>query len=167
MIRFFAALAVTMVLGGAVAAEESQPFLRNASPEALELTEVTRAGDLIRLSIESQESTFKQLVANSLPSLARADLDRIWAYFVDELNNSLPELLNELALIYDDSFTTPELTGLVAFYRSPLGQKLTASQAAIQQRFSVIGQEFGERAGARAMLRFQQENATVRSISEE
>jgi hypothetical protein len=58
--------------------------------------------------------------------------------------------------LYAKHFTDEEIRQLVAFYRSPVGQKLVREQPALLQEGIAAGQVWGQQATARVMLRLKE-----------
>ena len=65
------------------------------------------------------------------------------------------EAKNAFAQVYASTFTESELRQLVAFYRTPLGQKVAASQTTLTVRGAEIGRNLAERHQADLMTRLQ------------
>jgi hypothetical protein len=64
-----------------------------------------------------------------------------WDKMQEQLN---PEDLLELVVpIYDKHFTEEDIQGMIAFYRSPVGQKLTSELPQITTESMSAGQEWG------------------------
>ncbi len=68
-----------------------------------------------------------------------------------ELKARIGELLAMLAEIYASNYTVDEMNQLVAFYRSPLGQRVVAAAPKIGQESVVAGQAWGQRVGRDAI----------------
>lgn len=68
-----------------------------------------------------------------------------WDEFQKEI--SMDELIDLVAPIYAKYYTDDELVQLIAFYKSPLGQKLTDKLPAITQESFAAGQEWGKKVG--------------------
>lgn len=99
----------------------------------------TKAAELMMLGMEA-----------SIPAQRAAD-PRVpavfWDRFVAEARASKGELLEAIGAIYDRHFSTAELRQLLAFYETPLGQKLLAEQPTITQESLAVGQEWGRQLG--------------------
>lgn len=65
----------------------------------------------------------------------------------DELTRSLDssEAVDLMVPIYGKHFSLPELRELLAFYSTPLGQKLIREMPAVMQESTAIGGEWGRR----------------------
>lgn len=71
-----------------------------------------------------------------------------WTRFEARIGQEAPHLADSIAVLYARSFTLPELEALLAFYRSPVGQRLRALQPSIVTESAAIGQRWGARIGA-------------------
>jgi hypothetical protein len=100
------------------------------------------------------ESHAVELMLQSMQAAApaqRAANPGIPAAFWDRFLSAAREQKGELGAlfiqIYDRHFTAEELRQLLAFYRTPIGQKLLAEQPAITQEAMAVGQQWGQRLG--------------------
>ena len=67
------------------------------------------------------------------------------------------ELLNAVVLVYANNFTAAELRDLIAFYHTPTGQKLLQKTPLITQQTMIVGQKFGQSAGADVQKQMMEE----------
>lgn len=65
------------------------------------------------------------------------------ADFKMEVEESMKDLFDQLAVVYMESFTEAELDGILAFYSTPVGQKMTSELPVIMQKSMQIGQQWG------------------------
>ena len=90
------------------------------------------------------------MMENALPA-QRAATPHIPAVFWDRLLAEAKarrgELEDLMVIIYERHFTTDELRQLLAFYQTPIGRKLLASQPSISQESMRAGEEWGGRVG--------------------
>lgn len=63
--------------------------------------------------------------------------------FKAEVKESMKDLFDELAVVYMESFTEAELEEILAFYATPVGQKMTAELPVITEKSMQIGQMWG------------------------
>lgn len=63
--------------------------------------------------------------------------------FKMEVEESMKDLFDQLAVVYMESFTEAELDGILAFYSTPVGQKMTSELPVIMQKSMQIGQQWG------------------------
>jgi len=93
------------------------------------------------------------IAVSSLPLIASAGADESSA-LAEELMEAMEKtaalmteamswdnMKDEYTAIYTDVFTEEELTGLVSFYKSPIGQKFVAKQPELMQRSMQISQK--------------------------
>lgn len=110
--------------------------------EALRLPEVAAAG--VSVSID------EQIRANPALEPFRTTMKEWGAqlFATDEAKNAFAE-------VYATTFTEPELRQLVAFYQTPLGRKVAASQATLTARGAEIGRNLAQAHQADLMARIQ------------
>jgi len=130
--RLAAIMAVACACLAPAAAHAQQP-----SPAAIALARdviVTKgaigmAEPLVRGVIESVKNSF--IPTN--PNLTR-ELNEVAALLQKEADSKRVEVLDQFARAYAAPFTEPELKDLLAFYKTPLGQKFTREEpAAIEE----------------------------------
>ncbi len=63
--------------------------------------------------------------------------------FKKDVEDSKAGLFDQLAVVYMESFTEAELDGILAFYATPVGQKMTAELPVITEKSMQIGQMWG------------------------
>ncbi|SFE48441.1 hypothetical protein SAMN05216167_114114 [Spirosoma endophyticum] len=66
------------------------------------------------------------------------------------------DLFNQLIPVYDKHYTHDEIKELLAFYKSPLGQKTIKELPTIMQESSAVGRVWGEQLGRRAAEKMKQ-----------
>jgi hypothetical protein len=69
------------------------------------------------------------------------------------------DAVNAFAALYADAYTEDELRQLVAFYRTPLGQKMAANQTVLATRGAELGRQLAERKQGDLLARIQQVDA--------
>ena len=70
-----------------------------------------------------------------------------WDRFIATARERQDDLETLFVQIYDHHFTADELRQLLAFYRTPIGQKLIAEQPGLAQEAMTAGQQWGQRLG--------------------
>ncbi len=88
------------------------------------------------------EEGFKEKVPNATPEqLAQVDK------FADEMFKNMPvdEMIGAMIPIYQKHLTKEDLDAILAFYASPIGQKLQHEQPAMTQESMQVGGEIGRR----------------------
>ena len=87
----------------------------------------------------------------SLRPMAPQLPESFWTELAAEIDaNQLVELT---VPIYAKHLTHDDVKGLIAFYESPVGQKMTAVQPAINAEAMAAGQLWGQEVGARVMAK--------------
>lgn len=81
--------------------------------------------------------------------------DRFWQETVEEFK--MDELVDRLVPVYEKYYTRDDILGIIAFYQSPLGQKLISTQPQVMQESLAVGQEFGQEVAARVEARLKKE----------
>lgn len=91
-------------------------------------------------------NTVKQMLAQyqkAYPSVDTAVWTRIAGYYNEK------DLSNLLVPIYDRHFNEIDIDGMIAFYKSPAGKKLTEKLPLITSESQVAGKEWGEKIAAK------------------
>src|ERR1700726_3634701 len=141
-----ASLAVGVALAGvpAGAQQPAAPPLKPASPAAIaaakEILTMKNASGMYANAVPNiVQQTKETLMQNNLNY--QRDLNEVAVIVAQGLAGREKEIGEGMAKIYANEFTEQELVGLVAFYKSPLGQKLLASEPrAIQFSMSYMNQ---------------------------
>ena len=150
MKRLFRILsAAGLVLGLALAglpagAQQAAPTLKPGTPAAIaaakEILVMKNAAAMYANAIPNiVQQTKEVLLQNNLNY--QKDLNEVAVIVAQGMAGREKEIGEGMAKIYANEFTEQELVGLVAFYKSPLGQKLLASEPrAIQFSMSYMNQ---------------------------
>ena len=134
--RFFeathrAACLATIAIAMAVAipAAHAQPQKPSAAAMATanELITVTGATQLFNPLIAGVVEQAKLLFLQQDPGLSK-DVNEVAAKLRTDLQPRFSELSGEVARLYATNFTEQDLKAILAFYKSPAGQKLLAEQ---------------------------------------
>ena len=140
-----AGLALGLALAGVPAgAQQQPPPLKPASPAAIaaakEILAMKNASAMYANAVPNLvQQTKDVLLQNNLNY--QKDLNEVAVIVVKTLTGREKEITDGMAKIYANEFTEQELVALVAFYKSPLGQKLLASEPrAIQFSMSYMNQ---------------------------
>ena len=150
MKRLFRILsAAGLVLGLALAglpagAQQAAPTLKPGTPAAIaaakEILVMKNAAAMYANAIPNiVQQTKEVLLQNNLNY--QKDLNEVAVIVAQGMAGREKEIGEGMAKIYANEFTEQELVALVAFYKSPLGQKLLASEPrAIQFSMSYMNQ---------------------------
>ena len=70
-----------------------------------------------------------------------------WTRLQDSISRAAPEVLDSLALLYADTYSLEELHQLTAFWESPIGQKVRATQPQLVSDAAAFARRWGARVG--------------------
>ena len=148
------ALLLTLVLSAHAKKPAEPPPPAAAAAPALDpayeadirkLLEVTGSAALAVQAMDQMMVQMKTLAPNAP--------EEFWTEFRASMNPS--ELVDMMVPIYAKYFTHEDIVGLLAFYDTPVGKKLIASQPAIMQESMAAGAAWGQRVASEVMMRLQ------------
>ena len=118
--------------------------LKPGSPAAMaaarEILELKKAGAMYQSAVPNIVQQIKDNLLQSNLNLQK-DLDEAAAAVAKSMAGREKEIGEGMAQVYTNEFTEQELKDLLAFYKTPLGQKLLASEPrAIQFSMSYMNQ---------------------------
>jgi uncharacterized protein len=140
-----AGLALGLVLAGVPAgAQQPPPPLKPASPAAIaaakEILAMKNAGAMYASAVPNIVHQTKEALLQANLNYQK-DLNEVAVIVAQSLAGREKEIGEGMAKIYANEFTEQELKDLVAFYKSPLGQKLLSTEPrAIQSSMSYMNQ---------------------------
>lgn len=151
-IRALALAGASLLLPACLAAQPATPIAPSHLAAARELIVAVRLGDVAAASVNA--TIDEQIRANPELEPFRTTMKE-WAIglFTTE------EAKRAFAEVYASTFTESELRQLVAFYQTPLGQKVASSQATLSMRGAEIGRNLAEAHQADLMARIQSQMA--------
>ncbi len=103
--------------------------------EVLKLVEMSDTATQIKLA--------KTQILTMIPEAKHAE-------FIKDFDATLPSLYDEMTVSYMEVYTKEDIKAMIAFYESPVGQKITAKSGALSAKTSEIGKKWGE--GLQAMV---------------
>jgi uncharacterized protein len=139
-----ASLAFGLALTAVPAGAQTPPPLKEGSPAAIaaakEILAMKNASAMYASAVPNLvQQTKDQLLQSNLNY--QKDLNEVAVIVAQKLAGREKEIGEGMAKIYANEFTEQELKDLVTFYKSPLGQKLLASEPrAIQFSMSYMNQ---------------------------
>lgn len=138
----FAAL-LTFLLALPLAAAQANPTPRQIDL-AREMLKLAGVDEVARSMFDTIiESAHERMLASATTDEERAEAEqqanRLKQLIREKLD--LTDFLDAVVLVYARSFTETELEQIVAFYKSPAGQKLTRSQSDLMREGAKLGQE--------------------------
>lgn len=78
----------------------------------------------------------------------------VWKKMEAKLSD-VSEVIDNAVQVYDKHYTQADINGLIAFYKSPLGQKYLQELPAVQRESALFGAEWGRRKGAELQTELQ------------
>jgi hypothetical protein len=131
-------LALTGISAQAQTPKAAPPPSASAVAVAAELLAMKKANGVYQNVVPNLvQRTKDQLLQSNLNY--QKDLEEISVKLATELGPRREEIGKQMAQIYATKFTEDELKGVLAFYKSPLGQKLLqAEPSAIQESYAFM-----------------------------
>jgi len=114
------AICLAAVLAGPAAAQETK------LEKAREIFRVMQADTMIDQMLDAVFVQMGVSMKRSHPNLPDKALKVIREEVGATLRQAMPELVEQMAVVYGEVFTEQELDGILTFYRSPTGQSLLA-----------------------------------------
>lgn len=118
--------------------------VRAQKPEAPAISPAKRALIERLLELTGASNMSKQLMDAMIANFRKSSPEvpaEFWDRFQKEID--MDQLMNEIFPIYDRHLSEEDLKGVVAFYESPVGRKVTAELPAIMQESMSVGQSWG------------------------
>jgi hypothetical protein len=141
----FAVLALALLCAGPVMAQAPAGEAAAKKQDIRKLLDLTGAAQIGQQIAAQMIPMFKQ----SNPQVPQ----KFWDDVQKEFN---PEAMIQLIIpIYEKHLTHDDVRGLIAFYQSPLGRKMTAVTPQITQESMAAGQQWGMQIAQRVQKRLQ------------
>ncbi len=153
-----AAVAVALAaLGPAAHAQtKTKPPPAASLAVAQELIRVTRATVVFNPLIAGVVEQAKLLFLQQNPGLAK-DLNEVAAKLRKDLQPRFHEVTDEVALLYARNFTEKELKEILAFYKSPAGQKLLEKQPQVVDNSMSFAQNWANKLSEEVVSKMREE----------
>lgn len=131
------------LLGPGSAGAQSQAPSPEAISAARELLVAARMADNFKTLMPGIMRNLKPAIVQNRPQVER-DYDALAPLMLEGMQARLNETTDQVAVLYARTFTTEELREVIAFYRTPTGQKFVERLPLIAQESMLIGQRFGQ-----------------------
>ena len=129
--RLLAALAICL----AVAATPTPTMAQDSKIEkAREVFRVMQADGIVDQMLDAVFGQMGAMMQQSHPDLPQEALNIVRDEISASLRESLPALLDQMAVVYEQVFTEEELDGMLVFYKSPVGQSMVAKLPQVMSR---------------------------------
>jgi uncharacterized protein len=147
-----AALMIAVVSLAAVTGSDRATAQKAAvDPAALALAKDVMVAAGAAQQFESVVPMMMGQMANAMASSAPPDkaqiIKDVMKMMTPKFIERKQELLDQVAVIYAQNLSMDDMKGVLAFYNSPTGKKLIASQPTIQQQSMLVGQAWGQKLG--------------------
>jgi uncharacterized protein len=116
---------------------------------AKELVAMIKVSDQFKALLPVIFQQLKPAIVQNRPDVAR-DYDALVPVLQDKMIARLADLEGSIITVYAGNFSAAELRDLIAFYKTPTGQKLLEKTPLIAQQTMAAGRQFGQVAGAEA-----------------
>jgi uncharacterized protein len=143
--RFFGPFVVVTLLF--LAPVRAQSPNAGAAAAAKELVDTMKLADQYKAVLPMVFRQLKPSIVQNRPEVDR-DFDALAPKLMDSMGARLDELQSAIVLIYASNFTEAELRDLIAFYKTPTGQKFLQKTPFVAQQTMIAGQKFGQSAAA-------------------
>jgi uncharacterized protein len=130
-------------------------FAQQKAPPAADPSGVAAAKDLLlamgsmqqfEVAINSMSKGMAQAFKQQAPAKGK-EIDEVMDLMAAKFNARKEEVLAMVAPLYAEKFTVQELTEIGAFYKTPIGQKMIATQPEILQKSMQLGMAWGQSIG--------------------
>jgi len=145
-IKLAGLLAITVFLSAPVQAQTPDTDSKAA---ARELITTIKLGDQFKALLPMIFQSMKPAIVQNRADVDR-DFDAVVPVLTDKMTARINEMEDSIVEIYANNFSGAELRDLIAFYKSPTGQKFLQKTPLITQQTMAAGQKFGQSAGAEA-----------------
>ena len=136
---------VALLAAASAGAQANAPGLRTKEEAIRELVRMTGAEDIGRQVMDQMRPALRE----AIPGLP----DSFWDAFMAEIKPG--EMTDRIVPVYSRHFTLDEIEQLIAFNKTPLGQKVIATMPAVMKESMAAGQEWGRELGERAYKKAQ------------
>lgn len=173
--RRFAAFALLCVLGAPIQAAQNQSATTTSPPapganvqaktidptkeaDIRRLLDVMGTTTLIQGMMDRMVQSLKPIMANSLPPGDYRDqlIDLFFQKFRTKFETK--RFLDLAVVRYDENFSDAEIKGLIQFYQTPLGQKITSTLPKLTGELQQDGEKYGQDIGRDSMVEVLQEH---------
>ena len=149
LLRVTGLLVVVMMLAAPPA--RAQTAAPTPSPESLavakELVATIHLADQFKALMPTIMKGLKPAIVQGRSDVDR-DYDALTPVLLEGFQARYDELSEAIAIIYANNFTPDDLHGLIAFYKSPVGQKFLQKTPVVTQQSLLAGQKFGQSVAA-------------------
>lgn len=147
-----AALAASTLLAPVARADDTQPPLSTAQMQlATQLVQAIGIQQVADAALQGLRMVLVQSIADNnklSPEKVEPVVDQI---LMPDLQAEEPKFIAAVATLYGQAFTAEEMTEILAFYRTPVGQKLQNLQPSLSQNMVSAGHAWIGQAGQKVL----------------
>ena len=127
-----------------------------------QLLKLTRSDDVQQVMVNQVLTAMKPMLTAGAGNDARSQ--KVFNRFSDLLAEEFKKIdfVGVTVALYDKYFTNDEILGLIHFYETPVGQKAIQVLPSLVQESMARGQEHGQHAATRALMRVAEEFPELR-----
>lgn len=130
-------VALAAILGPPAAGAQARPSAADSAKRVAirRLLVIQRTDSLMLAGIEQAFQAQRQ----ADPNLPAGFMDE----FMARVRRDIGQFVDRLVPVYDSLYSADEVTQLLAFYQTPLGQRLLATQPPLMQAVGSLGEQWG------------------------
>ena len=87
----------------------------------------------------------------------RGEIESVMQGLMTKFSDRKQELIDQIAVLYTEKLAIEDITGLIAFYKTPVGQKFVGIQPELAQQSMILGQRWGQKLGAEVDVELRKE----------
>ncbi len=137
MYRFLTALLAAASLSTAVHARSADPAELQAL--ALEMMEVAGAKDMANLMVDQMLPLMEPSFRQGFPNASDAKIAEALSIFAEAFRDRNDQMNQEIAEIYEDLLSADDMRAIIAFYRTPAGQRVLEAMPVAMERAMILG----------------------------
>ncbi|HIC81818.1 MAG TPA: DUF2059 domain-containing protein [Kiloniellaceae bacterium] len=138
--RFVCVLVVALAATSAAGAAWAQS---TKAEKAREVFQVFQGDGLMEQVFEATFAQINAMAKQANPEIPNRVSEIIQEEILAALKESMPLLIDEMAIIYERTFTEEELDAMLVFYKSPVGQSMIKKMPAMMAETVPLSQRWG------------------------
>jgi hypothetical protein len=142
MYRYLMALLAAVSLSAAVHARSADPAELQAL--ALEMLEVTGAADMGNLMVDQMLPMMEPSFRQGYPNASDAQIAEALAIFAEGFRARNDQMNRDIAEIYEDLLSADDMRAIIAFYRTPAGQRVLEAMPVAMERAGILGERIAQ-----------------------
>ena len=156
MRRHLAAFAVLVALGAPLAAAPPATAQQTTKEQDIRtLIELSGASRITTQMVNAMMPQMRDLILKMRPDISKQHLDMLLDEFTQVFSESAPKFIETIIPLYEQRFSQKEIRDVIAFYRTPTGQKMLAELPGLMSDGMRIGQQWGQAVAQVAVQRIE------------